>query len=186
MNKALEGCGLAFAGRRRQQLPRKQEIKMKFNTTQFLKPTTPRAARPNESWTIEIAKLDVGIAGLYAMIVIDSQTRIPLSATLSLMIDEDMAATLDRLGRRSRFPDMIQVDHGFNLSAVRAWAIRHRLTIVCHADPRKKALAEPILRDLSAFLSGKSFPKLIELGNDLERWRHAHAAGARHLPSSNG
>lgn len=121
------------------------------------------------------------------MLVVDVGTRRPLSATMSLAIADDVVATLERLARRSGYPQELWVDHGRedHFRPIQTWSERHRITVTYGPSRRTKAAAERPLRDLSASLRDKRFPTLLELGHEIERWRQSYAPAAPTIPDVN-
>jgi hypothetical protein len=159
---------------------------MKFNATPFISPARQLTCQ-NYAWAIDFAMLDLDRRPLL-MMVVDVQSRRPLSATATLAVPERVAGTLERLVRREGTPEEIWTDHGFDHRfhpALQAWSERHRISITYGPMPAIKALAEPILRDLSVFLRDKRFATLMELGHEIERWRQSHTGAARPLPDVN-
>jgi putative transposase len=114
-------------------------------------------------------------------------TRRPLSATVTLAIAEDIAAGLGRLVKRAGCPQEIWLDHAYDVKfgPLETWAERHRISITYGSSLRTRGLSERPLRDLSAFLRGKSVPSLMELGHDVERWRQSYTATAHIIPKAN-
>jgi hypothetical protein len=162
---------------------------MKFdNSTLVLKMTARQVTRANQAWAVDHAVLDLAERPLVRLVV-DVGTRLPLSATLTLAVDDDIAAELDRLAPRSGRPKQIWLDNKFEFRsdpALRSWTEQHRISIIYvpMVFPQMKVLSERSFRDLGAFLKDTHPPTLRELSHDLERWRKSYAAGARTIPTS--
>jgi hypothetical protein len=162
---------------------------MKLDST----PPMPNAAaqqftRANQAWAIDFAVLDFA-EGPLVRLVVDVGTRRPLSATLTLAVDDDIAAGLDRLARRSGRPEQIWLDNRYEFRfdpALRSWAERHSISIIYvpMRMPQMKSLSERLLGDLSAYLRDKRFPTLMELGHDIEHWRQRYCAAAQPFATS--
>ena len=160
---------------------------MKLNST----PPMPKApaqqfTRANQAWAIDFAVLDFAERPLVRLVV-DVGTRRPLSATLTLAVDDDIAAGLDRLARRSGRPEQIWLDNQYEFcfgAAFRFWAEQHRISIIYvpMQMPQMKSLSQRLHGDLNAFLRDKRFPTLMELGHDIERWRQRYCAAAQPIP----
>jgi hypothetical protein len=147
---------------------------MKFDTTPLIS-TASEPACQNYAWAIDFAVLDLYRRPLL-MMVIDVQSRRPLSATVTLAAPARVAATLERLVRREGAPEEILTghrgwDHRFH-PALDTLSERHRISIA--HGLAIKSLAEPILHDLSVSLRDKRFATLMELGHEIERWRQSY------------
>jgi|GEM_PF-6580227 len=160
---------------------------MKFDTTPFLSPARGVTCH-NRAWAIEFATLDLDCRPFLMMVAdIYVDARLPLSVTVSVAMPEDVVGALERLVHRSGKPEEIWIDHdlGHGRAALRTWAEQRRISIVYGSRPRTKALTEPLVRDLGAFLHGKRFSSLIELGHDIERWRQSYGAADHTVPNAN-
>jgi hypothetical protein len=162
---------------------------MKFDNLSFT-PNAPahQVMRPNQAWAVDFAVLDFAERPLVRLVV-DVGSRRPLSATLTLGVDDDIAAGLDRLARRSGRPEQIWLDNQYEFcfgAALRFWAGQHRISIIYvpMQMPQIKSLSERLHQDLNAFLRDKRFPTLMELGHDIERWRQSYTAAAPSLPGN--
>lgn len=146
---------------------------MKFDTTPFMSPDR-RLTCQNQAWAIEFAVLDLDCRPLLMMVIdVHAPTRLPLSATASLAMPEDVVGMLERLVRRSGKPEEVWIYYGFGhgRAALQSWAERHRILINYGPMLRTRALTKPLLRDLAASLRGNRFASLTELENEIERWR---------------
>lgn len=132
--------------------------------------------RGNQVWAVDLALLDLPERPVL-MLVIDVDTRRPLSATVSGAGSDDVVATLDGLSHRLGLPKEIWIDRG--LYPVQAWSDRHGIDTRCGPDPRTRAVTEKPLRHLCAHLAGKHPATLMELGHEIERWRRSYAATTR-------
>jgi hypothetical protein len=156
---------------------------MKFDNPPFLpKATARRVTRPNEAWEIDFAMINFSDRP-FVMLVIDVGTRRPLSATVSIMVVEDIVATLQRLVQRSGSPEQVWMTYGVSYDTydgrfLRAWAEQHRVSLT-RLPLQTKAVAERLLCDLSAFLRDKRHSTLMALGHDIERWRQSYTPAAR-------
>jgi hypothetical protein len=147
----------------------------------------PHPTRRNQAWAVDFAVLDFAERPLVKL-VIDVRTRRPLSATLTLAIDDDLPAGLDRLVRRTGRPEEIWFDNQYEFcfgGALRFWAHQHRISIIYASMvmPQGRALSERLFRDLAACLGDKRFPTLMELGHDIERWRQRYCAAPQAIPN---
>lgn len=148
--------------------------------TQLIKPPTRR----NQAWAVDFAMLDV-VHRPFVMMVADVGTRRPLSATVSLVVVEDIIIILERLVRRTGPPEQIWMDHNLAYNSVlgdfhpalQAWA-KDRRVLLTHDRMLRTRVSERLFRDLSASMRGKSFPTLMELGHDIERWRQSYIAAS--------
>jgi hypothetical protein len=157
---------------------------MKFNKA-FM-PNTPadRQMRANRAWAVDFQVLDLPHRPM-VMLVTDFGTRLPLGATVTLPMAEDVVATLERLAWRSKCPDEIWIGHSFRL--LETWAGQHGISVSYHSPtPQMKATSERLLRDLGSYFGDKSFASLMELGHDIERWRQSYAARALPPPTPTG
>ena len=144
----------------------------------------PHPTRRNQAWAVDFAVLDAN-SRPFVMIVVDVHTRLPLSATVTPGIAEDVTATLGRLGRRSGVPNNIWLDRGLHTRAIQNWTEANGISIACGPSPRIKAVTEPLLRDLRGYLHDNRFPALIELGHDIERWRQFYKTATPTVPNVN-
>jgi hypothetical protein len=140
-------------------------------------PKIPAPMRPNEAWTIDCAMLDWPHRPL-VMLVIDVATRRPLSATVSLMVVEDIVATLQRLVRRSGRPEQVWMCYGVSYDSYDSrplldWAEQHRISLT-RLPLQTKSVSERPFWDLSAFLRDKRHSTLVALGHGIERWRQSY------------
>lgn len=164
---------------------------MKSNHTFMQINPAHQKMRANQAWLIDFMVLDFTDRP-FVMLVVDVGTRRPLSATVGLVVVEDIIAMLERLVRRSGRPEQVWLDHSLAYNsalgdfhpALQAWAKHHRTLLTQVPMLRTKFVAERLLRDLSAFLRGKSYPTLMELGHDLERWRQQRAADTPSLSNA--
>jgi hypothetical protein len=158
---------------------------MKFDTTKLMANTAvPHVTRRNQAWAIDIARFDLKNRVPFVMMVIEVHTRLPLSATVSPATHCAAATGLDRIVRRSGPPNEIWIDRSFE-PMIRAWAEQHRIAVTYGQMLKVKSLAEPIFRDLGAFLRGNLFSNHAKLGLGVEKWRQSYAAAARSLPNVN-
>jgi transposase InsO family protein len=155
---------------------------MKFNPQPMAKMAAAgMVVRPNEVWSIDVVRLDLGNRPFVVM-VIDVHTRRLLAAVLTSATDEVVAATLERLARRSKRPDEIWIDDSFRL--IETWAGQHGISVSYYRPtPQMRAISERVLRDLGSYLGDKSFASPMELGHAIERWRQSYVA-ARPLPKN--
>ncbi|WP_407180407.1 hypothetical protein [Bradyrhizobium sp. STM 3562] len=147
-------------------------------------PGARQATRRNQAWAVDIAMLDLGGSPLVTL-VIDVHTRCPLSATVSPTISGAVTDGLDRLVRSFERPEAIWVDyvHDHASFPFMTWADRHGISLIYGVLPRAKDLTQAALRDLGAHLHDKHFATLIELGDDIERWRKRYAPTPRAFPA---
>ncbi|WP_407180408.1 glyoxalase superfamily protein [Bradyrhizobium sp. STM 3562] len=163
---------------------------MKFDLR--FKPMNPtrRVTRPNEAWAADFMALDFPDRPS-VMLVADVGTRRPLSATVSVVVVQDIIATLERRVRRSGRPDEIWMEGNLAYNsplgdfhpAVRSWAKQHRIRLTHDPMLRTSRVSDRLFRELTAFLHDKQFPTLIELGQDIERWRQSYTVAA--IPNVN-
>src|ERR1700694_777318 len=84
---------------------------MKFDTKRFIaKAAARQVTRQNQAWAIDFAMLDFADRP-FVMLVVDVGTRRPLSATMSLVVVEDIIAMLERLVRRLGTPEQVWMDY---------------------------------------------------------------------------
>lgn len=160
---------------------------MKFDTTPFMSPDRQLTCQ-HQAWAIEFAVLDWGCRPLLMMVVdVDAHTSLPLSATASVAMPEDIVGMLERLVRRSAKPEEVWIDHGFGhgRAALQSWAEQRRISINYGPMLRTRALTKPLLRDLAAFLRGNRSASLTELGHEIERWRQSYETAAPIVPNVN-
>jgi hypothetical protein len=159
---------------------------MKLNSTPPMSNAPARRfTRANQAWAVDHAVLDFP-QRIFVRLVTDVSTRRPLSATLTFGI-ADIGTGLERLADRSGRPEQIWLDNYYKSRsdpALKSWTEQHRISIIYvpMQMPQMKSLSERLHRDLSAFLHGKRFPTLMELGHDIERWRQRYCAAAQPIP----
>jgi hypothetical protein len=162
---------------------------MKIKTTPLM-PNTParHVTRRNQAWEIDFAMLDRPHRP-FVMLVIDVVTRRPLSATVSLMVVEDIVATLQRLVRRLGSPEQVWMSYGvsfvsYDSRSLWDWAQQHRISLT-RVPLQTKTESERLFRDLSAFLRDKRHSTLVAVGHDIERWRQSYGAAVSTVPNVN-
>jgi len=157
---------------------------MKFDYLPFMRTTPARqVTRPNEAWAIDFAILDFAQRPS-VMLVVDVGTGRPLSATVSLVVAEDIVVVLDRLVRRSGSPEQVWMDYSISYNtdqgcfhpSLHDWAKQNRIWLTHDLMLQTRRVSERPLRKLEAFLRDKQFPTLIELGREIERWRQSYTA----------
>lgn len=147
--------------------------------------STQQAKRANQAWAIDYTVLDFAERPVVRL-VIDVRTRRLLSATLTFGM-ADIGSGLERLVDRSGRPEQIWLDSyynsGFDL-ALKSWTEQHRISIIYVPTqmPQMRSLFDRLHRDLNAFLREKRCPTLMDLGQDIERWRWRYRAAEQPIP----